>query len=223
VADLPSVGTGLRPDVEYLLALRPDLVISRAGRASSETLGALRERGLTVAAFDPRGLEDLHDMITRMGQLTGKADLAAALSDRLRRHLAEVRQKTTGVPDEQRPRVVYEVRADPLTVAGQGGLINDIIIAAGGINAVGSPKKLLRFDVEALLQLSPDAYVIQEGPMNRNPTPPAARPHTGAMTCVREGRVLQVDETLFSRPGPRVAEAAEMLSRFLFPKLWGAP
>ena len=32
---LPVVGTGLRPNVEYLLALRPDLVVSRGGKAAS--------------------------------------------------------------------------------------------------------------------------------------------------------------------------------------------
>jgi iron complex transport system substrate-binding protein len=118
--------------------------------------------------------------------------------------------------------VLYEIRADPLTVAGVGGLVHELIRAAGGIDATENPKKLFLLDVEALLRMDPDAYVVQEGPMNRNPVPPAARPHFQTLRSVREGRVLTVDEKLFSRPGPRVAEAVEVLGRFLYPRLWEA-
>jgi iron complex transport system substrate-binding protein len=223
VRALPSVGTGLRPNVEYLLALRPQLVISRASRAAGNTLASLRERGLTVAAFDPRSMDDLYHTVRRLGALTGSDPAAHALTAQLADHLAVVAARTADVPVEKRLSVVFEVRADPLTVAGQGGLLNDIIAAAGGRNAVTSPKKLLMFDVEALLHLSPDTYVVQEGPMNRNPLPPAQRPHTSALECVGRNRVLQVNEKLFSRPGPRVAEAAETLSRFLYPERWKTP
>lgn len=219
---LPSVGTGLRPNVEYLLALRPDLVVSRASRASRETLQALRARGLTVAAFDPRSLEDLYDTVRRLGDLAGRPVQATALADRLRRGVARATAVAAGVPEDRRPRVLYEIRADPLTVAGVGGLVHELIRAAGGIDATENPKKLFLLDVEALLRMDPDAYVVQEGPMNRNPVPPAARPHFQTLRSVREGRVLTVDEKLFSRPGPRVAEAVEVLGRFLYPRLWEA-
>ncbi|HSH70117.1 MAG TPA: helical backbone metal receptor [Deferrisomatales bacterium] len=220
MADLPSVGTGLRPNVEYLLALRPHLVVSRASRASSESLQALRARGLTVAAFDPLSLEDLYRTVERLGTLTGHSAEATALTTRLRLGVDRVAAVAAAVPVEQRPRVVYEVRADPLTVAGSGGLVDELIRTAGGVNATENPKKLFLLDVEALLRMDPDAYVVQEGPMNRNPTPPVERPHFQTLRCVRGGRILTVDEQLFSRPGPRVAEAAEALGRFLHPQLW---
>ncbi|MBE0616771.1 MAG: ABC transporter substrate-binding protein [Proteobacteria bacterium] len=218
VAALPSVGTGLRPDVEHLLALRPDLVVSRGGRASQEALSALRARGLRVAAFDPTDLGELDTVVARMGTLCGRGIEASALTDRLRERLAAVEARV-GNP-ARRTRVVFEVRAEPLTVAGTGGLVDEVIRRAGGVNAVQSPKKLLLLDTEALLKLDPDVYVVQEGPMNRKPAAPADRPHAGLLRAVREHRVLVVDEELFSRPGPRVAEAVEQLSRFLYPDLW---
>ncbi|GAB4255929.1 MAG: ABC transporter substrate-binding protein [Deferrisomatales bacterium] len=218
VAALPSVGSGLRPNVEYLLALRPDLVVGRASRASGDTLAALRARDLPVAAFDPRGLGDLYGTIRRLGVLCDAEGRAEALIGSLEGRLTAVR---TRVGARERPlRVVYEVRADPLTVAGADGLVNELIAVAGGVNAVAIPKKIAMLDVEALLRLDPDVYVVQRGPMNRNPPPPAERPHLATLRAVREGRVLVVDERLFSRPGPRVAEAAEQLSRFLYPEQW---
>jgi iron complex transport system substrate-binding protein len=99
-------------------------------------------------------------------------------------------------------------------------LVNDLIRVAGGENAVTQPQTVLAYDVEALLAADPDFYIVQEGPMNKKPLPPAERPNIGQLRAVREGHVAVVDELLVSRPGPRVAEAAEALSRILHPELW---
>lgn len=219
VTKLPSVGTGLRPNVELLLALKPDLVVSRSSRAAAEALGALRARGLTVAAFDPTDLGDLYSVIERLGVLWGRTEEAKALAERLRTAVAQVEKKVAGVP--RRLRVVYEVRAEPLTVAGTGGLVDELLQAAGAENAVKNPKRLVQLDPEALLKLDPDVYVVQVGPMNPKPLAPSNRPHFQVLRAVREGRVLTLEEELFSRPGPHVAEAAERLSRALYPDLWG--
>jgi iron complex transport system substrate-binding protein len=219
VARLPVVGTGLRPNVEYLLALRPDLIVSRGGKAAQEALDALRARGLKVIAFDPTGLSDLYSTVDRLGTLWGRSADARRLVEALRADIAGVEKRSQGV--RRRLRVVYEVRAEPLTVAGSGGLVDELIAAAGGENAVKNPKKLLSLDPEALLRLDPDAYVVQTGPMNPSPVPPGQRPGLNALRAVKQGRVLSVEEDLFARPGPHVAEAAEKLSRFLYPEAWG--
>ncbi len=217
VRELPSVGTGLRPNVEFVLALRPDLVVARAGRAARAAVADLRARGLTVAAFDPRSFGDLYRTIERLGRLAGRPGRAADLAYRIRSRTETVCRRTAG----QRPaRVVYEVRAQPLTVAGTDSLMNEIIRAAGGVNAVTRPKKILMLDMEALLRLDPDVYIVQKGPMNRNPLHPARRPLFRNLRAVREGAVLVVEETRFARPGPRVADAVEELARFLHPALF---
>lgn len=215
---LPSLGTGLRPDLEHLSALRPDLVVSRAGKSSAAVLETLRRRGIRVAAFDPGSVEGLESTVNRLGTLCGRTAAAGLLVSRVRSHLRTV-EETVGNPP-RRLRVVYEVRADPLTVAGAGGLVDEIIRRAGASNAVESPGKLVVLDPEALLRLDPDAYVVQEGPMNRKPPAPRDRPHLRLLRAVREGRTLEVEEERFSRPGPRVGEAVESLSRFLYPERW---
>jgi iron complex transport system substrate-binding protein len=71
--------------------------------------------------------------------------------------------------------------------------------------------------MEALIACNPEAYVIQRGPMNPNPGVPEARPHFGILRAVKEGRVLFVDEQVYSRPGPRSIDAVEELAAFLHP------
>ncbi len=218
VEALPSLGTGLRPDLEHLMALRPDLVVSRASRASGATLGAMRDRGVRVAAFDPGSVAELEATMTRLGALCGRESEAGLLASRVRGRLTAV-EEIVGQPS-RRLRVVYEVRAEPLTVAGTDGLVDEVIRRAGGTNAVEIGKKLVLLDVEALLRLDPDVYVVQEGPMNRKPPALGDRPHFRLLRAAREGRVLEVEEEDFSRPGPRVSEAVERLSRFLYPQRW---
>ena len=89
------------------------------------------------------------------------------------------------------------------------------------MNCLESPKKLVRLGMETLIEHQPEAYVIQEGPMNRGPSPPGERPHFSALRAVRQGRILQVDEQIFSRPGPRSVEAVETLAEFLHPDRFG--
>ncbi len=199
------------------MALRPDWVGARAGRAARAAVADLRARGLTVAAFDPRGFDDLYHTIERVGRLVGRTNGAADLVGRIRSRIEAVRRRTAREPPL---RVVYEVRAQPLTVAGTDSLMDQIIRAAGGMNAVTRPKKLLMLDMEALLRLDPDVYIVQRGPMNRNPLHPSLRPLFRNLRAVRQGAVLVVDETRFARPGPRVADAVEELARFLHPTVF---
>ena len=64
---------------------------------------------------------------------------------------------------------------------------------------------------------NPDIYLVQKGPMNRNQGDPKNRSNFQVLRAVRNGRVMFVDEYLFSRPGPRSVDAAEQLAAFLHP------
>ena len=212
---LPVVGTGLRPNPEYVLALSPDLVVARSGKAGSDALTNLRERGVKVAAFDPQSLAELYLVINRLGVLTGREDKATALAAGLREGIEAVRNGAAKY--DKKPTVVFEISAEPLTVAGSEGLINELIALAGGVNAISQKKRLVRLDAEALLAANPDFYFVQVGPMNLNPQPPAERTHHARLKAVAEGRVKTVDEKLFSRPGPNVVPAAQELLKLMHP------
>jgi len=216
LADLPSVGTHMRPSPEVIVGLRPDLVVQLAGRKEAgETVAALRGHGLTVAVFNPSNFEELFAAVRAMGILAGEPEAANSLEDSMRARLDAVSAALKGL--DERPRVFFEVRSPDLLAAGRGGIVNDIIERAGGVNAVDSPRRIARLGEEGLIGLDPDAYVVQEGAMNRNPLPPAQRPVYAELRAVRQGRVLTVDEGLFSRSGPRAVEAVERLAAFLHP------
>lgn len=212
---LPTVGTHLQPNVEMILALQPDLVVQGGVPKGLPALRKLEAEGVPVAMFAPHDFPGLFNEIQRLGTLTGRSEAAASLSRDLKDRLARLARRLRGL---QPVRVFFEVDYHNLLAAGRGSMVNDIIAKAGGINVVESPKQLIPFSLEALLQADPEVYVIQQGPMNKNPRNIYDRPYFQELRAVKNHRVLLVDESLFSHPGPRSAAAVEQLARFLHPE-----
>jgi iron complex transport system substrate-binding protein len=212
--DIPTVGTHLQPNVEMILALKPDLVIQGGVPKAMPALRKLEAEGIPVAMFAPRDFDGLFTIIRKLGRLTNRTAAADELTRAMEGKLAAVAARVAG---RQPPRVFFEVRYHNLLAAGRGSLVNDIINRAGGVNILTSPQRLVAFSLEALLQADPEVYLIQEGAMNRSPDDIYTRPYFQELQAVRQRRVLVVAESLFSRPGPRSAEAVEELARFLHP------
>lgn len=216
ILKLPSVGTHMRPNEEMILGLKPDLVIQSASRQEElADIDRLRGAGIAVAVFAPKDFESIFSVMERLGVLTGREDETRGALENLRKRLEDVRAGLAAVG--KRSRVFFEVRAEPLTAAGKGSIVQQILLAAGGENAVRNEKAIVQYNFEALLADDPDVYVVQRGPMNRNPADPVKRTHFDRLRAVREGRVVYVDEYIFSRPGPRCVDAVEQLAGALYP------
>ncbi len=215
----PSIGTHMRPNVEMVLGQRPDLIVQEgARRQAMMPVNQLRSQGLNVAVFNPSSFEDLFWVIKRLGVLTGEQERAKQLVDSMEGRLETVRKKLQGVAHQ--PKVFFEVRYPNLLAAGEKSMVGDIISRSGGVNCIQTEKKLVRLGMETLIASKPDYYVVQKGPMNRDPSRPEDRPNFDVLEAVKNHRVLVVDEQEFSRPGPRAVQAVEKLARFLNPGLW---
>jgi len=218
IVSRPSIGTHMRPNIEIVIGLKPDLIIQGAGRKEAMTpVNQLSNEGLTVAVFNPTSFSELFSVIERIGTLMGNRQDADRLVISLKARLERVKKRVQGT--SQRPTLFFEVRYPDILSAGTNSMVNDIIEHAGGSSCVTVGKKLVRINIETLIACDPDFYVVQQGPMNRNPVAPSDRPNFSALRSVRDGRVMTVDEQVFSRPGPRSVEAVEQLAAFLHPQL----
>jgi iron complex transport system substrate-binding protein len=212
----PSIGTHMRPNVEMILGLKPDLIIQDAGAQDAMPgLDQLKQQGVPVAVFHPETFKDLFSVIQRLGVLTGETGRAAALTAKLQGRLAAVAARLANIKD--RPRVFFEIRYPNLLGAGAASLVNDIIAHAGGVNCLTMPKKIVRLNLEAVIAADPDVYLVQQGPMNPNPEKVSERPNYTILRAVRADRVLVVPEQIYSRPSPRAVAAVAQLAQFLHP------
>jgi len=216
LAAKPCIGTHMRPSVEMTAALKPDLVLQMGSRAKTdEVVTAIERVGIPVALFDAEDFESLYSVIERVGVLLGAAPQAAALIRDMQDRLQRVTRRVQGLP---RPSVFYEIRYPNLLAAGRKSMVAEIIRLSGGENCVASQRKMARVNEEELLRLNPDIYILQQGPMNPDPLPVKDRPHFKTLAAVKNGRVYEVQEKLFSRPGPNSVRAVEELAGLLHPR-----
>lgn len=218
VMTLPSVGTHMRPNLEMIVGLKPDLVLQMGGRDEAVmTVETIEDLGLQIACYQASSFQDLMRIIGQIGVLCGAQDRADSLIADIRARLSRVRMVVALA--RHHPTVVYEVRYPNLLVAGQGAMASEIINRAGGRNPVIGDRKIVRLSEEELLRLNPDVYLYQNGPMNPDPVPPQERAHFASLLSVMGNQVFRVDEKAFSRPGPNSINALESLVRAIFPEL----
>lgn len=214
VLALPDLGSAFAPDLEAIVALRPDLVLVDEYSGAVEALAPL---GLVVFAGTPQRLEEVFDMVDRLGRLLGAATEAALLQGRLRGELDGVAAVVAGRP---RPTVFYEIDPSPYSV-GPDGFIGTLIELAGGANVV--PPELGDFplvDPEFVVAADPQVIVLADAPYGIDLAALRARPGWSSIAAVREGRVFELTQAqsdVLSRPGPRVGEALMLLARLFHP------
>lgn len=207
----------MRPNLELIVGLGPDLVLQMGGRDEAvQAVYDLERYGITVAYFRVASFQDLFRVVRKIGQLTGELERAEAFVRSMHERLNRVRVALSMISD--RPSVFFEVRSPNLLTVGQGSMVSDIIKKSGGSNCIINDEKLIRINEEEVLRLSPSVYLIQRGPMNPTPLPIALRSRFSTLNAVISKRVYEVDEQMFSRPGPRNVDAVETLARLLHPE-----
>lgn len=209
---------GVKVNLEKVTSLRPDLVITV--KFSDGTVERLAAGGAAVLVVDPQGLGDVARSAVLIGQAVG-AD-GKKLADDIARRLQSVKERAAAV--SARPRVFHEVDATdpakPFTV-GPGSFVHDLIELAGGVNvAARAPSPYPQLSAEELVRADPEVIVLADADYGVTPEQVASRPGWSGIAAVRTKRVYGMSANLVSRPGPRVAEAAEAYAKLLHPTVF---
>jgi cobalamin transport system substrate-binding protein len=211
-AKVPRVGSDLNPSVERIMALKPDVVFIATSANARELPPELERLGIRVVISHIVTLDDLWRDIVVSGDAVGKHAAAAALADGLRARLAAAHARIAALPPT---RALVVVWADPLTVVGGHSFVDDVIRAAGGDNIAGdSAQPYPQYSVERMLARAPDVIVV--GSHKGGPTLAPLTAHT-SMPAVKNHRVHPVDGDLLFRPGPRLVDGVELLTKLFHP------
>ncbi|MCZ2104850.1 MAG: helical backbone metal receptor [Burkholderiales bacterium] len=205
VRTLAQVGGGLDPNVEAVVALRPDVVLIGTSSRASVRLRAL---GLKVLALEPKTFAAMRHTTALLGEML-QVDGAAGLLARI--HAGVQAAADTVPPAARGQRVYYEVTPAP-HAAGRGTFIDELMQALGLVNIIDPALgPYPRINPELVVRLDPDLIMVsQQGAAEL-----ARRPGWAHLRALREHRVCEfnaAERDILVRPGPRMPEAARLMA-----------
>lgn len=229
LANRPRVGGLFDPNLEAILALRPDHVLLVAGLEQEAHGKALRRLGLAVDVFENEQFDQVLANIERLGRLVGREAAASERIAAIRETRAAVERATR---DRVKPRTLIVIDRSPLYLVGGETFLDELLRAVGARNlgaevARGYPRGSLEWLVAAgpdlLLDLSPQAEEAgsKSGAAGESGAGAAAGVDTNALAfwarwpslpAVKTGRVLALDATRISLPGPDLDRALRELA-----------
>jgi ABC-type Fe3+-hydroxamate transport system substrate-binding protein len=211
VRRVPDLGPGLRPNIEAVIAVRPDLVVLYASDDNRDAARRLRTAGIRTVAYRVDRIADFARVTRALGALTGDTAAARMTVDTVQATLQRVRSATAALPHPSAFWILWE---SPLLAVGGGSFLNELLVAAGARNVYDSlPAPSPAVSFEDLVRRDPD--VVLASPRTRMRI--LADPRWKALRAVRDGRVLVFDTTIVNGPSARVGASAISLARLLHP------
>ena len=214
VKRLPSVGGGLDPNIESVVALRPDVVLLAT---SSRAASRLESLGIKVVALEPKNHDDMRRVLLALGSLLGLPDAPggdpAALQLWREMDAGVLAAAQSLSPGARSAQVYFEVGRGPYA-AGESSFIGQTLSRLGVKNIV--PAALGPFPLlnpEFVVRANPDVIIIT----GSSPTS-LSHPGWAGIRAIRQQRICSFNEQegdVLVRPGPRMAEAARLMVRCL--------
>lgn len=210
-----KVGDTLQPNIERILALRPNLIFISTSSQLEAFAQQLSEHRIPVYVSDPHDLEGVIYSIERIAKLLSREKQAGELVSRLRARITAVE---AAVKSRKPVRVFYQLSEEPLYTAGRDAFVTDLIQRAGGLSVTADvPEAWPRYSQESAVAAQPDAIVLPTGGSMGDANSDVAAGLKQA-PAVLNGKVFKIDGDLLVRPGPRAIDGLEQLARALHPE-----
>jgi iron complex transport system substrate-binding protein len=207
---VPSLGNGMRPNVEAVLGVHPDLVILYASQDDKSAADRFRAAGINTLSVKTDRISDFGRTVLLLGRILGDTARAHTVSDSVYRTLERVRSATAHLPP---PTIFWHIWDAPVITIGAGSFMNELVDIAGARNIYADIKgPSSEISLEDVARRNPD--FILAGPVGKAQIESEAR---WKIVPAAKGHILVVDTALVGRPSVRLGEAAVMLANLLHP------
>ena len=211
-------------NMERLAQSMPDLIIALQG-GPTEDYAKAEELGIIVYTVNAESIDRVYEEIKNIGILLGLGQEAELLSNNIKAEVEEIYSKVKDIPEDQRPRVFYQIFDDPLWSAGEDTFINDMIIKAGGINivALDGLSQYVEYNVEKLIAHDPQVMIAGDGGMYVANTADVilGDPRFSSVSAVKEGRAYVVPENSVVRTSHHIIKGLKMFAKAIHPEIFG--
>jgi ABC-type Fe3+-hydroxamate transport system substrate-binding protein len=212
-AAVTSVGDGMPPNVEAVLAQRPDLVLLYRSPQNAEALAQFRRAGIAAAELTMDHLADVSRLARLLGPIVERRASADSLAAAFDSAIATAARDTLALTSS-RPAVLLLAWDQPPIAIGAGSFQSEILSLAGGRNLFADlPGPSTPVSIEAIAARNPDLILVGDTGLPRI----AGRPEWHAVRAVGARHFVRLDTPAFGRPSPRapalIAELKALLAR----------
>ena len=202
---IQKVGDTLNPNIETIVALKPQIVLVSTASQLEAFSKALTDNGIAVYVTESKSLDDVFKNLIRLGDIFGTQDTAAKVVTDLKNRVASAARSDNAKP----VRVFVQISKEPLFTIGKQSFVTEIVNRAGGESVTENVETAYpNLSKETALALAPDVIVLSDSPDNQEPNDAFKE-----SPAVKNGKVFRINADLLSRPGPRLVDALEQIAR----------
>ncbi|MBO4717918.1 MAG: ABC transporter substrate-binding protein [Spirochaetales bacterium] len=221
---ITSIGTLWEPNLETILSLNADIAIA-SSIVDPSFIESINKAGITAYQFyEEESLEGTYSLIMNVAIAICREDKGTEIVDSLQKRIDAVSTKTATIPADQRKSTIYIISyGDWGDYAATGETyLNDVIEAAGGINAA-KDGQYWSISKELLLAQDPDVILLgaysYTDPAYEIANFRSLEPYS-QLTASKTGNVLTINGDAAERQGVRTADTVEEIARILYPELF---
>lgn len=217
VLDVTAVQSGSETNIEQIISLDPDVLFMSSMAQTEEQVQQLEDAGIAVVVSDAQDIDGVYQSITMIGTVLGKEDEAATVIQNMKDGFEQASENAS----ENSGKTVY-FEVSPLEyglwAAGNGTFMNEIAEMLGLTNIFADVDGWGEVSQEQVIERNPDYIVTITMYSGEGLTPEeeiASREGWENVTAVVNNAILNLPNNELSRPGPRLADGAQMLEDFV--------
>ena len=208
VRQVPTVGDGLNPDLEAVVAARPDLVVLYRSALNETAADQLARLGIAALLLTQDRLEDLADAARVLGRVTGREPAGDSVA-------AAIAQVLAAPAPGLGIRLALIAWDNPPMVIGGGSYLDQLATLAGAQNVFHDLGSADVVSLETIAARDPDVIVVLSDSTAAGPPAFARRPPWQVIRAVRERHFVTLAGSLFGRPSPRAPAAVATFRHLL--------
>ncbi len=201
---VPSLGDGIQPNLEAILAARPDLVVLYNSTQNVAAAGRLRAQHVPTILVATDRLGDVPRLARLLAGLGGRPEAGDSLALAFDSALAAATAPAPAAP----PSILILAWDQPPIAIGAGSFLSELVTRAGARNVFADlPASSAPVSLEAIAGRDPDLVLV----VGDSVPPFRRRAEWQVVRAIREERFVRVPSALFTRPGPRSPAALQTL------------
>ena len=214
---IPIAGHFGKPNLERVIALKPDYIISSALQ-DKDMIKRFEQFNIKVLFLPAKSFDDYFKTLRTLGGILNCQEKAELICRQTREKLKNFKEAADKIPETEKKKVLFVIWDMPLMTIGKDSFITDMIGLAGGVSVTAKHRKAyFTCSLEWILANPPDILIFPKIPAQRA-RELVTRPGWKTLDAVKKNRIYyNINPDLLCRMGPRTIEGIRQLQKIFYP------